>query len=140
MPRRRLEAEVLQYIIVLLSPPFPKREEPRAQSLKRRGKRILRSLHEDGGMPEQISFYGGISILWGETEKWFCLKGKKASRINLERKVGSRGDQSSGKLLQQHSRELRISLRGQRSWKNHNCQDDNLREGGQCYARVGPTP
>jgi len=69
MPRRRLEAEVLQYIIVLLSPPFPKREEPRAQSLKRRGKRILRSLHEDGGMPEQISFYGGISILWGETEK-----------------------------------------------------------------------
>jgi len=38
-------------------------------------------------------------------------------------------------------RELRIPSRGQRSWKNHNCWDDNLRESGHlrpCRHRRSP--
>ena len=50
------------YIIFLFFlPPFLKREEPRAQSLKRRGKRNLAFPSWRRG--ERVSFYEGIAIL-----------------------------------------------------------------------------
>jgi len=60
-------------------------------------------------MPKQISSYGwggGVAILWGETEERSCSKGKKASRMNLERKVEFQGDQSSEKLQQHREQEI----------------------------------
>jgi len=59
--------------------------------------------------PEQILLGGGGEItLQRETEEGSCPERKKALRINLEKKVGFQGDQSSRKLLQQHSREQEI--------------------------------
>jgi len=60
-------------------------------------------------MPERVSSYGEVVTFWGErTEEGSCSEGKKASRINLKRKVGLQGDQSLRKLLQQHNRQQEI--------------------------------
>ena len=59
--------------------------------------------------PEQVLLReGGEITLQRETEEGSYPERKKASRINLEKKVGFQGDQSSRKLLQQHSREQEI--------------------------------
>jgi len=62
-------------------------------------------------MLERVSSYDEATLR-GETEEESWPEGKKASRINLERKVGLQGDQRSGKLLQQHNREQEIGQEG----------------------------
>ena len=64
---------------------------------------------QTGAMLERDSSYD-VASRKTEEESW--PEGKKASRINLERKVGLQGDQWSGKLLQQHNREQEIGQEG----------------------------
>jgi len=111
MPRRELGTEVLWYIIFLSPPPSEKRKTKSARPQEKR-QEDPGSLHEDGEMPESVSSYGGVATLREETEERSCLEEKKTSRINLERKVGSQEDQSSGKLSQQHSRKQEIGQEG----------------------------
>jgi len=139
MPMRELGA--LRYII-FSSPFFEKRriKSARPQEKRQEDRGVLFIKTE--GCPS-----GFLRSRFSSEEK---LKRSpawnKASRINLESKTSKRPKKTvqenssvvgSRKLVR---RELRSSLRGQHSWKNCNCRDNNLKEGGQCYARVELTP
>jgi len=73
----------------VLPPPSEKRRTKSARPEEAKGS--WRFLHEDRRIPR--GFLRGQAILRRETEKGSCPEEKKVSGINLERKVGSQGEE-----------------------------------------------
>jgi len=95
-----------------VSPPFPKREEPRAQGLKRRGKRILAFPSRRRGHARVLS-YERVAIFRGETEEESCPE------EGIKNKLPGENGTSRKKKLQ---KTVAIVQDGTRNWSGESSE------------------
>jgi len=92
-------------MLFFASPPLSEKRRTKSAKPWKRQEDLGIPFMKMGEMPERVSSYEGEAILRGETEERSCSERKKVSRINLERRVGPQGDQSSRKLLQNNKKQ-----------------------------------